>query len=310
MSIPPSASEVHKVAVIGVPSSAGARHTGQERAPSLFRQKRFVERLQSSRLEVIDLGDLPEVLFRPDPRNPRCQNLDQVRNVALQVADAVSRAVQDRAKPIVLGGDCTITLGVLSGLLRHYPDLGLMYVDGDVDLNTPADTPSGIFDGMGMAHIIGEGADALSRMGPRYPLMSQEDVVLFGYNADAGSIDASELERLQNCSITRYAAKQIRENVAGVSRDALQRLESRVAHILVHFDVDVIDHADFPVADVPHPYGLRFSQALEALRVFVSSPRFAGLVITEFNAERDAAGTCAERLVAAVTEALQVDAHD
>ena len=310
MSIPPGALEVHKIAIIGVPSSAGARHTGQERAPASFRQKRFVERLQSSQREVIDLGDLPVVSFRPDPQNPRCQNLNRVRDVSQRVADAVSRAVQARAKPIVLGGDCTITLGVLSGLLRHFPDLGLMYVDGDVDLNTPADTPSGIFDGMGMAHIIGDGADALSRMGPRYPLMPQEDIVLFGYNADAGSIDAPELERLQHCSMARYAAQQIRGNVAQVSRAALQHLEGRVAHILVHFDVDVIDHADFPVADVPHPNGLTFSQALEALRVFVSSPRFAGLVITEFNAERDAAGIYAERLVAAVTEALRVDAHD
>jgi arginase len=285
-------------------------HTGQERAPALFRQERLVERLRSSRIEVIDLGDLPKVAFRPDPRNPKCQNLEQVRDVALRVAEAVSWAAQARAKPLVLGGDCTITLGVLSGLLRHLPDLGLMYVDGDVDLNTPADTPSGILDGMGMAHIIGKGADALTRLGPRYPLMPQEDIVLFGYNADAGSIDASELEHLKNCSMVRYAAKQIRDDVPGVSREALERLESRVACVLVHFDVDVIDYADFPVADVPHRNGLTFSQALAALRVFVSSPRFAGLVITEFNADRSAAGIHAERLVAAVTEALRVDAQD
>lgn len=296
---------MHKVAVIGVPSSAGARHTGQERAPSLFRRQGIVERLQSSQLEVIDLGDLAEVPFRPDPQNPRCQNLDLVRDVAQRVADAVSRAVQARAKPIVLGGDCTITLGVLSGLLRHFPDLGLMYMDGDVDLNTPLDTPSGILDGMGMAHIIGEGADALTHLGPCYPLLPEENIVLFGYNPDAGSIDPPELERLQQRLMARHAAAQIRGGVARVSREALERLESRVAHILVHFDVDVIDHGDFPVADVPHHNGLGFSQALEALRVFVSSPRFAGLVVTEFNAERDPDGAYAEQLVTAVAEALK-----
>jgi len=295
---------MHKIAIIGVPSSAGARHTGQERAPSLFRRQGFVQRLQSSQLEVNDLGDLPEVSFRPDPQNPKCQNLDLVRDVAQQVADAVSRAVQARARPIVLGGDCTITLGVLSGLLRHFPDLGLMYVDGDVDLNTPADTPSGIFDGMGMAHIIGEGADALTRLGPRYPLMPEENIVLFGYNPDAGCIDAPEVQRLQQCSMTGYAVTQVRSNSARVAREALERLEQRVTHILVHFDVDVIDDVDFPVADVPHHNGLAFSQAMEALRAFVSSPRFAGLVITEFNADRDPEGAYAEQLVTAITEAL------
>jgi arginase family enzyme len=39
---------------------------------------------------------------------------------------------------IVLGGDCTITLGVLAGLQRAEPDAGLVYFDGDADLGRPA----------------------------------------------------------------------------------------------------------------------------------------------------------------------------
>lgn len=296
---------MNKIAVIGVPSSAGAHDGGQERAPQLFRSRGFVERLRSSQLEVIDLGDLPQVSFRVDTQNPKCQNLNLVRDVAQRVADQVSSAVQGQAKPIVLGGDCTITLGVLSGLIRRFPDLGLMYFDGDVDLHTPADTPSGIFDGMGMAHIIGEGADELTRLGPRYPLLPQESIILFGYNLDAGWIDAIEVERLQQCSMVRYPVTHIRDKAISASKEALEGLEQRVAHILVHFDVDVITHNDFPVADVPHPNGLTFSQAIEALRIFVSSPKFVGLVITEFNAERDASGIYAEQLVTAVTETLQ-----
>jgi len=296
---------MNKIAVIGVPSSAGAHDVGQERAPQLFRSQGFVERLNSSKLEVIDLGDLPQVSFRIDTQNPKRQNLNLVRDVAQQVAEQVSDAVEIQAKPIVLGGDCTITLGVLSGLTRHFPNLGLMYIDGDVDLHTPVDTPSGIFDGMGMAHIIGKGADELTHLGPRYPLLPQENITLFGYNLDAGWIDAIEVERLQQYSMVKYPATHIRDKAISISKEALERLEKRVAHILVHFDVDVIAHNDFPVADVPHLNGLTFSQALDALRIFVSSPKFVGLVITEFNAERDASGIYAEQLVTAVTETLQ-----
>ena len=68
-----------------------------------------------------------------------------------------------------------------------------MYLDGDLDLNTPDTTPSGIFDGMVMAHIIGKGVDSLSRIGPRYPLMAEENIALFGYNTEAGWIDARRL---------------------------------------------------------------------------------------------------------------------
>jgi len=56
---------------------------------------------------------------------------------------------------------------------------------------------------------------------------------------------------------------------------------------LFHFDVDVIDDTELPVADVPHKGGLSFADAIEALRVFLASPKTAGLVVTEFNPSRD-----------------------
>ena len=53
---------------------------------------------------------------------------------------------------------------------------------------------------------------------------------------------------------------------------------------MVHFDVDVIDFVNFPVADVPQRNaGLTFREAIACLEVFASSSHFAGLTITEFN---------------------------
>ena len=75
--------------------------------------------------------------------------------------------------------------------------------------------------------------------------------------------------------------------------------------VLVHFDVDVIDYADLPVGDVPHDEGLSFDEAIGALEVFAGSREFAGLVVTEFNAERDGDGALARRLVDAVASVLQ-----
>ena len=142
---------MNRVAVIGVPSSAGARRIGQERAPQSFRQAGFIERLKAAGVEVIDLGDLPEVSYQPDHQHPQAQNLQLVVDVARRVANQVEGAIRERAFPIVLGGDCSITLGVIAGLISQEPRLGLVYYDGDLDLNPPATTPSGIFDGMVMA---------------------------------------------------------------------------------------------------------------------------------------------------------------
>ncbi len=296
---------MRKIGIIGVPSSAGARQTGQEKASRAFREASLFDRLRSAGHTVTDYGDLPEVPFQPDPQNPKAQNLQLVVDVAKGVADQVDAAVRGEDLPIVLGGDCTITLGVLAGLIRQRPNLGLMYFDGDLDLNTPDTTESGIFDGMVMAHIIGKGADALARIGPRYPLMAEENIALFGYNAEAGCIDAVETQVLAQCQMMTYALPEIVGRVEESAKGALARLERTADSILVHFDVDVIDFDDFPAADLAHRQGLSFADAMAALRVFLASEKLAGLVITEFNADRDPDGKLAHRFVDAVGSALE-----
>ena len=69
--------------------------------------------------------------------------------------------------------------------------------------------------------------------------------------------------------------------------------------------MDVIDFDDFPAGDVPHYHGLSFDEAMSALDVFIASPKFAALVITEFNADCDPDGTLAVRFVNAVAKTLK-----
>ena len=76
---------------------------------------------------------------------------------------------------------------------------------------------------------------------------------------------------------------------------------------MVHFDVDVMNFVDFPVADVPqHNAGLTFEETLERLGTFAASPAFGGLVITEFNPDHaDERGELAAAFVRSVVAALR-----
>jgi arginase len=136
--------------LIGVPSSAGAHAPGQEKTPAYLRHAGLVERLEAQQIRVIDHGDLPRVRFRPDKAHRRQQNATLVLDVATRVAEQVDLALQKHEALLVLGGDCTIELGVLSGTLRHGEDLGLLYFDADTDLNIPVSEPGGFLDWMGM----------------------------------------------------------------------------------------------------------------------------------------------------------------
>ncbi|MFQ6615186.1 MAG: arginase family protein [Fidelibacterota bacterium] len=295
---------MRRIGLLGVPSSAGARQKGQEKGPRALRKASLLEKMGTTGLDIHDFGDLPEVSYRPDSVNPRGQNLDLVVSVAKSVSDRVNGIVKEGFFPVVMGGDCTITLGVLDGVIPNKPGLGLIYFDGDVDINTPDTTVSGIFDGMGLAHIIGKGTEPLTHLGTRYPLMPEKNVLLFGYNEEAGLMDAWEKETLSTCQMMEYPVEKIRGKPRESAGRAAGELASKVDSILLHFDVDVIDDDDFPVADVPHPGGLTFDEAMEALSVFLSYQEVTGLVITEFNANRDVQGFQAGRLVEAVVNAF------
>jgi len=289
------------VALIGVPSSAGARKSGQERAPRVLRAAGLVERLRDEGVDVTDLGDLPTVPYRPDPGSPRSENLDLVLQVARRVTERVGEAIRPGVLPVVLGGDCSLSLGVIAALVRHEPTLGLLYFDGDVDLNTPETTPSGIFDGMVLAHILGRGVRELAGIGSRYPLLDERDVTLFAYNPESGWIDPPELALVERSHLVRFPLPHVREDAPGAARAALEAMAAHTGAVLVHFDVDVMD---CPAADVVHADALDVTAAFAALRVFVRAPVCAGLVVTEFNPDQDPDGSHAERLVQGLVEAI------
>jgi arginase len=291
------------IGLIGVPSSAGAHGPGQEKAPAALRQAGLLGALRESGIEIEDLGDVPVVRFEPDPGHRKQQSLDTVVAVARQVADAVDGAVERGLLPFVVGGDCTITLGVVAGLQRSLTDLGLIYFDGDADLTTPDVTHSGIFDSMGMAHLIGGGAPPLARLGSRYPLLDEDKIVLFGYHPY--EVEPSEVRVLEERTMIRYPVTSLDDRPTDFATDARGRLEQRAGAIAVHFDVDVMDSAEIPLADWPHYDALSFGDAMHCLKVFVASPKLAALVMTEINPDHDPDGLLIRRFIDGFADALE-----
>jgi len=292
-----------KFGLIGVPSSAGAHGPGQEKAPSALRTAGLLGALREAGLELEDLGDLPVVRFAPDRAERKRQSQSQVVKVARQVADAVARAVERELIPIVLGGDCTITLGVVAGLLRHQPDLGLIYFDGDADLTTPETTHSGIFDSMGVAHLIGQGDPDLAHIGPRFPLLEQDRIILFGFHPY--EIEPEESRVLDASAMATYPVTSMDDRPVELAAEARARLEERARAIAVHFDVDVMDSAEIPLADWPHYDALSFGDAMRCLSVFVGSPKLAALVVTEINPDHDPDGLLVRQFVDAFAGAMR-----
>jgi arginase len=161
---------VGELALIGVPTSAGTHSPGQEKAPQALREAGLVRGLEAAGVTVHDQGDLPLAMYQAAAADPRQRNLDGVVEVAGRVADRVAEVLGRDLVPLVVGGDCTITLGVVAGFARHGADVGLLYFDGDADLSTPASTSSGVLDSMVVAHLLGEGGSGADRPRPARPV--------------------------------------------------------------------------------------------------------------------------------------------
>jgi arginase len=205
---------------------------------------------------------------------------------------------------VLVGGDCTVSIGLVAAAGRQVKRLGLIYMDSQTDLNTPATTDTGILDSMGLAHMLGFVTNPLSTLGEDVPLLDAGRVCAFGFHPQR--ITAAEHEVLSSKPIRQYPAVQVTGNAAAEASTALAEMERACDAFVLHFDVDVIDFTEFPAADAPvyRGFGLGFEESLEALGVFAASEKCIAVSVTEFNPDRDKDLELGRRLTAALSRAF------
>lgn len=290
--------------IIGAPSSAGAYAPGQEQAPEAIRASGLLARLEELGIAVNDRGDVAGFRWRVDRAHPRAMNAEAAASVARAVADRVAEGLAEGAAILVLGGDCTVELGIVAGASADSEDLGLIYIDLDTDLNTPLSVDDGALDWMGVAHLLGleDTVPILAGIGPRTPLLRPDQLLLF---ADDNS-KAFERRIIDERGIEEVRLARVAADPLGAARSVVERWAPRFGRLLVHVDVDVLDYVDFPIAEnTRRNEGLSLSQLVAALREFVAAPNWAALTICEVNphhAELD--GSTLRRLSEAVADVL------
>jgi arginase len=148
--------------------------------------------------------------------------------------------------------------------------------------------PVGVLDSMGVAQLLDlPGSEQeLAGLGTRKPLLTPDRVCFFGQSSRSPDAAGATVEdrTLGSLPSRKFGAAEVARDPSAAAREAISVVTANTDRFLVHFDVDVIDFFDLPVADVPqHNTGLTFAVAMAALTVLVGHPAFAGLIITEFN---------------------------
>lgn len=209
------------------------------------------------------------------------------RNLAA-LAEAVDAARRAGRLPVILGGDCTTSIGVVAGLRRSLPtELGIAWFDAHGDFNTPETTISGYLGGMPLACCCGRGLAELRAAAGLLLPVKEEHVALLGVR----DLDPAEKDLLDTTPVQRFEP----HHISGFTSPSLPTY--------LHFDIDALDLAFAPGVSYPAPGGLTPQTAIEAARKVL--PHLAAFSLTAVNPERDVTGQTVQTALQILTGVLK-----
>ena len=218
----------------------------------------------------------------------------------MAIASRVRELIATRECPLVLGGDCTLLLGVFQALPRGS---GLWFVDGHADFFDGESSPTGEAADMELAILTGHGPGGL--LDGAGPLLQPADVVLLGHRPAELHADVARENARLDPAIRALTAPELRaRGAARVGADAAAWLLECPAWL--HIDLDVLDEAVLPAVSYPQSLGLAWDELVALVRPLVAAPNLLGVSVADFNPDKDPDGTHAARVVDALESLWRV----
>jgi arginase len=164
--------------------------------------------------------------------------------------------------PIVIGGDCGVSMSAVEHAMSRRGDLALVWFDAHPDLNSPESSPSGAYGGMVLRSLL------------------DEQVVPSGRTLLAGarSWDAGEDAFATEVGIRAFAVEELADPSTLVSAVA----ETGAGSVYLHIDLDVLDPAEIAGLLDPEPFGLSVSTLVETIKALRERFDLAGATIAAY----------------------------
>lgn len=260
------------VSIIGAPMTYGQTYTGTDKSPAALRAGGLHSNLKSLNWRIHDSGDMEfdapsrvDPAYGPEHGDGAAHQSACVGAGNKQISDAVSASLAGGYFALTLGGDHSIGVGTISGVLRQFPDAGLIWVDAHADLNTPATSGSGNIHGMPVGFMLGglfaghlvPGFEWLGGgSGDKLPRLSPEQVVYIGLR----DVDDMERKYIRDYGIKAFTMQDLdAHGIGGVVQAALGHLAGRPLHM--SYDIDAIDPDIAPSTGTAVRGGLTYREA-------------------------------------------------
>eukprot|EP00978_Attheya_sp_CCMP212_P040805 scaffold226470_cov50-Attheya_sp.AAC.2 len=304
------------VSVIGAPMTYGQPFVGTDAGPRLLREAGLLKMLSSLGWRVEDVPDLDfESLGGGNKEQSYLINAKHSRMVGRgteMLAALVEEKLQSGAFPLILGGDHSIAIGSLAGILRARPQTGVVWVDAHADINTPAGSESGNMHGMPLGFLM-EGVE-ISEYPPGLEWLAQEgaprlnpdSIVYIGLR----DVDPEERKIIRDLGIYAYSMYDIDHYGIGKVMDmALAHLLEKDPNRPLHlsYDIDAVDPAHAPATGTAVRGGLTFREAHYVAEALARNGNLASAEIVELNptlSDEDGADNTIELGLQLLTSAL------
>lgn len=253
--------------------------------PSALRVAGLNARLRKMGHSVEDAGNVPVAIAEMHEEGTRkIRYLGQVSETCRRQAAWVEGILREGATPVVLGGDHSIAIGTVAGVASFYRKkrqrIGLIWLDGHADMNTPETTPSGNIHGMPLAAILGLGAPELTEIGGFRPKLDASRAALICVR----DVNATEKRNVRTSGLRVFTMRQVDERgMRVVMEAALAAASHETAGFCVSVDLDFVDPEDAPGVGTPVRGGATYREAHLAMEMIADSGKMLSFELVEVN---------------------------
>ena len=287
-------------AYIGVPIDSVGRDGGAEHGPAALRELGLPTVLGGE-----GRGDLA-VGIRGEERDPDTGILasPDVLATTTAIRAAVAERVGAGARPFLAGGCCAELPGALAGARDALGSVGLVHLDGHLDLYDGRTSPTGEAADMPISVALGLGPRAWVEAAGG-PAVAPERLAIVGFRDRAESIEYGmrQPETIEPTPMLR-PVEALRTAGPGLAATEIASTLAKQGPFWLHFDVDVLDQNVFPATDYLMPNGLNWDELDEVLPPLLTSPQLIGMSLGCYNPDEDPGLTRGRTLVEALNRSL------
>jgi arginase len=237
--------------ILSVPFDLGHPQQGMGLGPARLMEGGMVTRLRGAghtpTTSTIDVTTLPK------------HEVGAAFAINVAVATEIQRIHANRARPLVLAGNCNHALGAVGGIASR--DVGVVWFDGHGDFNTPSTTESGFFDGFALNMVVGGSWQAMTALIPGFHPVAESSVLLTGVR----DLDPSESDLLRASAVTVLDGPGLERGDLGAFEQWCREVARRVDTMYVHVDLDVVNRELAPANRFSPPGGLHPECVRDAL---------------------------------------------